>query len=165
MVENTFRDRKAPLCLDELLDGFMKLCEDPAVKKVLSSSFYAGSGGAAGELQVYRERPYIAVSPAKPGRELGIIDRLVVRRVNGKAVAADIIDYKTNSSVPEDPDKLRAFVEKEHYDEQLNKYRREVEEMYNIRGKVTARLLFTDCQKDKTTGEIKPIVRLFDVQP
>ena len=162
LTENVFRGQKAPLGMDDLLDGFMKLCEDPTVKKVLSSSFYAGS---ADELKVWRERPYIAVSPAKPGRELGIIDRLVVRRVNGKAVAADIIDYKTNSSVPKDPDKLRAFVEREHYDEQLNKYRREVEKMYNIQGKVTARLLFTDCQKDETTGEIKPIVRLFDVQP
>ena len=166
LIENVFRGQKPPANLEEIIDGFFALCNDATVKKILSPASYGKISGNHSELEVYRERSYIAVSESNRGRVHGIIDRLVLQRQNGIVVAADIIDYKTNSDVPEDPEELRIFVQAMHYDEQLNHYRREIEKMYTLApGSVTARLLFTDYKKEEQTGEIKPIVRLFTVHP
>lgn len=140
------------------LAHFRKLLSRPIVRGVLSRAAYknladlgyspevcrdlAAVGSRSGrlQLQVHRERPFAL-------REddtllSGTIDRLVLLLSEGKVVAADVIDFKTDM-VLEQP-KLDAAVE--FYRPQLAAYRRAVAQLYRLPpNRVISRLLFVEA--------------------
>lgn len=91
-------------------------------------------------LEVQRERPFIV----RDGGALleGAIDRLVVLRQGGRAVAADILDFKTDNL----PNAEAANRANEFYRPQLEAYRRAVMQLTGLSAeRVAARLLFVAC--------------------
>ncbi len=81
----------------------------------------------------------------------GSIDRLVLLRDNGRIVAADVLDFKTDAVTPE---RSGAFDERvDYYRPQLAEYRRAVSDMLRLEPeRVAARLVFV------RPGVIVPIV-------
>ena len=74
----------------------------------------------------------------------GIIDRLVLLYDQDRLVAADILDYKTDSVDPQDIEKLDGLVA--HYQPQLEAYRKAVAKMYRLSTvSIVARLLFVSA--------------------
>jgi len=74
----------------------------------------------------------------------GYIDRLVLVFVNNKVVAADIVDYKTDTI--RDDDHLANRVE--HYSPQLTRYMDAIQQMYRLpENHVTSRLVFVNSHQ------------------
>ncbi|HCK70119.1 MAG TPA: hypothetical protein DHW38_00945 [Planctomycetaceae bacterium] len=74
----------------------------------------------------------------------GYIDRLVLVFVNNKVVAADILDYKTDTI--RDDDHLANRVE--HYSPQLTRYMDAIQQMYRLpENHVTSRLVFVNSHQ------------------
>lgn len=148
------------------IESFRRICEDPVVRKVLSPSSYTSADGTPVEAEVHRERSFLAVTPGKHGRLKGRIDRLVILREkkgNGKVVGADIIDYKTSSVDCRDSEKLKEYVGKCKYDEQLNSYREEVMKQYGLsKDQVSARLLFVHEENNKPVGFVYTVPPPFE---
>ena len=87
-------------------------------------------------LEVFNERPF-AVN-LDSGFMQGTIDRLVVAKEGNTIVAADIIDYKTDSVTPDSLDERV-----EHYRPQLEAYRSAVSRFLNLEpSRIATRLLF-----------------------
>ncbi len=109
----------------------------PAVRAVMSRS---GHRAAAGDvLEVRREFPFTQ----REGDSLvnGIIDRLVLHRRAGKVVAADVVDFKTDSVDSTREETIVARVELHRG--QMEAYRRAVARMEGISpDRVRSRLLF-----------------------
>jgi len=146
------------LDLDQLLREFQQTLAAPAISQILRREAYlgggsggGGSGGSGGsgapifadlagrgnvELHVYNERQFAV---ALGGRLCsGAIDRLVVAVSGGAAVAADVVDFKTDAIVaPAVGQRV------EHYRPQVEAYRQAVERLLGIPLKmVSARLVF-----------------------
>jgi ATP-dependent exoDNAse (exonuclease V) beta subunit len=122
------------------LAAFRQQLAMPQVSAALRSSAYAELLRAAGgELSVCTERAF----SLRTGDELlsGSIDRLVLVRRGSKVIAADVLDYKTDTIDPAD---ARALTERiEFYRPQLDAYRRAVAQMFQLdAGRITARLVF-----------------------
>lgn len=93
-------------------------------------------------LDVQNERPFAI----REGNSVvsGVIDRLVLLYDNNRLVAADIVDYKTDSISTSNPHALRERVD--HYRAQLESYRPAVARMYKIPiERVSARLLMVSA--------------------
>ncbi len=120
--------------IDALIDEFAGMIAAPQVAGALRREAYETQG----ELRVYCERPFAV----RDGEHLmqGTFDRLVVVERNGKPVAADVIDFKTDRDV----DRLDELVE--HYRPQLEAYRRAAARLCHLdEANVTARLVFLDA--------------------
>jgi ATP-dependent exoDNAse (exonuclease V) beta subunit len=124
----------------------------PEVAKILRRSFYAdprslGFGAAPPPawkpaeitLAVENERSFAI----RDGDELlsGSIDRLVLVRRGDELLAADVIDFKTDSLDPHGTNQLDDRVE--HYRPQIEAYRRAVAKLYGLApARIAARLVF-----------------------
>ncbi len=109
----------------------------PAVRAVMSRSGYRVEPGDV--LEVRREFPFTQ----REGDSLvnGIIDRLVLHRRAGKVVAADVVDFKTDSVDITKEETIVARVE--FHRGQMEAYRRAVARMEGIAPeRVRSRLLF-----------------------
>ncbi len=107
--------------VEKTLEEFKTICATDFTRRLLSSSSYIG------DTEVKRERQF-SVSYERGGAKAalvrGTIDRLVLTRENGRVVAADVIDYKSNQYNPN--------ATYEHYDEQLREYGKAVRVMYKL---------------------------------
>ncbi len=146
------RQRGVDTEIDQHLDAFLAMLGMPDVGRVLSRSFYQPpwdetlcahlpGGASSGPLraEVHNEQAFAA----RDGDRLmsGFIDRLVLLYDGTQLVAADILDYKTDSidlKQPEIVDQRVAF-----YRPQLDAYRRGVARTFRLPLRhIAARLLF-----------------------
>ena len=146
--------------LDEPLAQFRRLLEQPAIARLLSRQRYEQAGESlfpeaadwpddASPLvpTVQNERPFAC----RDGDRLlnGFIDRLVLLRQNGQLVAAEILDYKTDSFERKSANALqdkRAF-----YTPQLQAYRQAVVQLTGLPpSRVAARLVFLHAGRIET---------------
>jgi ATP-dependent helicase/nuclease subunit A len=140
------------LDVDEQLSAFERMLDMPDVAAALRRSFYEtprdgslqralAAAGAGTELRAvaHNERRFAV---RDEGRLLsGIMDRLVLLYDRDRLVAADVIDYKTDSVDRDDLSGLDQLVE--FYRPQLDAYRRSVAAMYHVPPRqICARLLF-----------------------
>jgi ATP-dependent exoDNAse (exonuclease V) beta subunit len=88
----------------------------------------AGEVHPGAELVVERELPFLLREEGALVE--GIIDRLVLVRREGRVVAAEVVDYKTDRIAPGDDEALRESVAL--YAPQLRAYRRAVAHLYGI---------------------------------
>ena len=139
------------LDLPELLVRFRASLRKPAVAAALRKATYQQPAGEAGcrvhvsagvhapAWELFRERSFAVGDEG--GILRGAFDRLVVLRDGQKAVAADILDFKTDEVPGDDPRAIDARVDQ--YRPQLAAYRRAAAGMLGIDPEqVSARLLF-----------------------
>jgi ATP-dependent exoDNAse (exonuclease V) beta subunit len=137
--------------LDRLISLFRKQLAAKSVAAVLSRDFYAAPANlgldllasrwsaSRVELQVHREHPFAI----RHGDNLlaGNIDRLVVIRNGGRAIAADILDFKTDDISPHDATAIADKVA--FYRPQAEAYRLAAARWLNLdRRRLAARLVF-----------------------
>ncbi|NLX56572.1 MAG: UvrD-helicase domain-containing protein [Planctomycetaceae bacterium] len=155
-LQHAARSTPAPgLDVDQQLAAFQDMLQMPAVSAVLQRAFYESpddpdlrqaltAAGAGTPLKpvACNERRFAV---RDEGRLLsGIIDRLVLLYHGDQLVAADIVDYKTDSVARDDPTQLDRLVE--FYRPQLAAYRRAVAAIYRLPPRqICARLLFVSA--------------------
>jgi ATP-dependent helicase/nuclease subunit A len=139
--------------LDRLLAQFQAWLRDPQVTSILRRTAYAGPKQLGFPLklaplwttmfrphQVERERRFLI----RDGKQFwnGSFDRVVWLSDGSGAVAADVIDFKTDAIQPGDK---KALTERtEHYRPQLDAYRHALARMANLpEERVAMRLVFT----------------------
>lgn len=119
--------RELKLAADEFVpvrDEFRTLLAQPAIAAALSRDRYLGAGHSKGgdvalELELWRERRF-AIRQDDLLWE-GAIDRVVIVRRRGKPIAAEVLDFKSDSLPPGDPAALALRVD--YYRPQLEAYR------------------------------------------
>jgi len=129
--------------VQEAIDRFVKLCDQPFVRETLSlasnnkpgeTPVHLRAGVDKPRWEVFAERPFLV--RYKDALLKGSIDRLVVLFDGDKPVGADIIDFKTDAA-PE----AAAMA---HYTEQLNAYQYAVAKLYGLSPEsISKRLLLT----------------------
>jgi len=140
------------LNLTQEIDGFYRQLEKPGTQHALSRSNYIGAkllalnAGLPADLsmvelrlQVENERRFAV----RDGHQIlsGSIDRLVLVYEQGKLVAADVVDYKTDAVSLDEPESIERAIK--HYRPQLQAYQRAVSKMLHIPSSyITTRLLF-----------------------
>jgi ATP-dependent exoDNAse (exonuclease V) beta subunit len=156
--EASLRQRAAELtvserAVDRLLPDFRKMLQVAGVRKL----FQAASGGAArvfgahrtqieagsASLKVERERMFVLLHDGELVQ--GTIDRLVLLYENGRPIAADIVDFKTDRLVGA----REQWIEnkRNHYAPQLQEYRFAVSHCFGIPAeKISTRLLLLEAQ-------------------
>jgi ATP-dependent exoDNAse (exonuclease V) beta subunit len=126
------------------------MIEFPAVARTLRRSFYesptedglrraiaAGRGGKQLRAEVRNERRFAVRDQSR--LLCGSIDRLALVYDSDRIVAADVLDFKTDTV--NSPERLSELVD--HYRPQLEAYCQAVATMYRLSAKqITARLLF-----------------------
>jgi ATP-dependent exoDNAse (exonuclease V) beta subunit len=142
----------AGLDIDQQLITFQSMLEMPEVMALLDRSFYESPRddhllqalavtGTHGTLRAvaHNERRFAV---RDQGRLLsGIMDRIVLLYESDRLVAADIIDYKTDTAHRDDESKLDELVE--FYRPQIEAYRRAAATMFQLTPRqISARLLF-----------------------
>ncbi len=135
------------------LERFRTRAAQGPVAEVFSRAATAGRlrglAGGVEELDLGRERRFAHRS----GDEVvsGVIDRLVVGRdAEGRAVAAEVVDFKTDRVDPGGRETLEERIEA--YRPQVEAYRRAVSEMYGLdEAEVEARLVFLE------PGEVRDV--------
>jgi len=155
--DETLRRELASLGLHRLdpaqaIARFRQALQRPALRAALSRATYAAP--AAGEdaaavhappemaqprWQVWRERDFVI----RAGDSIlhGSIDRLVVLYHGDRPVAADVIDFKTDSLEPNQAEAIEA--KREHYRPQLEAYRQAVAQRFGLEpSRISARLAF-----------------------
>ena len=131
--------------VDQLLEEFRAMLARPAIAALLNREERHDQIAAAGRPrtvpELHREWPFVLSED--DGILRGSVDRLVVFRDGPRAVAADIVDFKTDRVTEDDPDTLRERVD--HYRPQMAAYRRAVARHFGIPAEqVTTRLAFTE---------------------
>jgi ATP-dependent exoDNAse (exonuclease V) beta subunit len=104
-----------------------------------NSDILKALAGARYTLRVLRERSFAV----RDGDAIltGAIDRLVLLEHEGRPLAADLIDFKTDLVAPDDRGAVQAIVE--HYHPQVEAYRRAVARFSGLSpDRIAARLLF-----------------------
>jgi len=132
--------------LKRTLDDFRAMLSKPEIGASLRRGNYSRFGDV--EITVENERP-IAV---RHGDQLmvGNIDRLVTVFENGEPIAADIIDFKTDSVAPGDQKALKSKVD--YYRPQIAAYRQAVAKIYSLpQEEISAQLVFVSL------GQIEPV--------
>jgi len=145
--------------LDETLTLFERAVELPAIRAILSKASWltrhrsdaaakwaGGSDARALEsathassvvLEVHRELGFLRLTDR--GVQQGSIDRLVVARHHGRAIAAEIIDYKTGGR------NVDLGERSAHYAAQLAAYRAAVAEQFDLKPEaIVTRLVFVE---------------------
>ena len=102
---------------------------------------------AQNELEVWRERPFGLVLPAENGTPeslwTGAFDRVVLQRAQGKLVAAEVIDFKTD-----EVDESSLAERTAYYGPQVEAYRRVLAAMTSIEpARIVARLAFLGADR------------------
>jgi ATP-dependent helicase/nuclease subunit A len=121
--------------LDRLIRSFAQWIARPAVRQALCRARYAG------DATVERETPFAM----RDGEALieGIIDRLVLVHQDGRVVAAEIIDFKTDALADATPEQIRQRAGE--YRPQLQAYRRAVAKLCGLQPEqVSASLLMLE---------------------
>jgi ATP-dependent exoDNAse (exonuclease V) beta subunit len=128
--------------LDAMIAEFRGLVAQPAIAAALRKSVYEKAetwAKLAPEFEVLRERPFAVLLGGEILR--GTIDRLVLVRSQGKVIAADIVDFKTDAIAADDKTLLASKTE--FYLPQLAAYRRAVAQMWRLpEPSITARIVF-----------------------
>ncbi|MDA1013022.1 MAG: UvrD-helicase domain-containing protein [Planctomycetota bacterium] len=143
------------LNVDRLIHEFQEMLRSPKIAWTLyrksydpprdlgySAELLQEIAAADLRLDVQNERPFAI----REGNSVvsGIIDRLVLIYDNHRLIAADIVDYKTDSVSTSNPQALRERVD--HYRAQLETYRPAVARIYRIPvERVSARLLMVSA--------------------
>ncbi len=145
----------AGLNVDEQIGAFQRMLSTRAIAEVLERSQYHPpyaspiSSALTAELrkkklraEVFNERRFVV---REEDRFLsGIIDRLVVLYDQDQAIAADVIDFKTDAIDSTDTAAISAKLE--FYRPQLDAYRRAVARMFRIpTRRITARLVLVSA--------------------
>ncbi|MEW4531342.1 UvrD-helicase domain-containing protein [Maioricimonas sp. JC845] len=134
-------DPAAQVNVDRALEEFLAMLQVPAIRDCLSRGYYESPGVlglsesvtaelAAGpvELTVENERDFAML---EEGALLtGSVDRLVLLTRNGKPIAADILDFKTDTIDEAHPEKWNEM--RAHYREQLTAYAGAVSRIYDL---------------------------------
>ncbi|MCE9543960.1 MAG: UvrD-helicase domain-containing protein [Planctomycetia bacterium] len=128
--------------IDQMIAEFRESLKRPEIAAALSEEACAQRLAAEGAMLVVRREQRIAAHDDE--RMLyGQIDRLVLAMDDGQAVAAEVLDFKTDSLSGADPAAIAGRVD--FYRPQLAAYRGAVARMYRLDPKqVRARLLFVD---------------------
>ncbi|MGL6196108.1 MAG: UvrD-helicase domain-containing protein [Thermoguttaceae bacterium] len=159
IVENFKREQRCEVDAKKVVKSFLEICEKPNISAALSVSSYEKVAASAGirnpEFEVYSERNFMV--GYKEGIMRGSIDRLVITSSGGKIVAADVIDFKTDSfdfasQVLENANEtaIDEIIEQKkiQYWQQLYSYRKAVEKLYGLPlQQITAKLVFTSIDK------------------
>lgn len=130
-----------PAGLSAPLADFHKTLQRPKIASLLRRQFYDPWGKAL-TLETERELPFAL----RDGDQLlsGSIDRLVLISAGGKLIAADVVDYKTDTV--SSPSRVSELVE--HYCPQLEAYKRAVCKITGLPIEcVTARLAFLSADE------------------
>lgn len=143
------------LDLSSLIDDFEQALRRPAMSALLTLATYQQPasqtadgavcmrpGLARPRWKVWRERPFAL----REGDTIlsGKIDRLVVLYDGDRPVAADLVDFKTDSVSASEPRAIDARTA--HYRPQLDAYRRAVARLLGLDGaRVSARLAFVEA--------------------
>ncbi len=138
-------------------DAFAGYLEKPGVANALSREYYLkqawdglpkgsdlAKAASSAELVVKREQRF-AIRQA--GQTLsGTIDRLVLAIVDGKVVAADVVDFKTDRVLAPEEESLAQL--KAYYAPQIDAYRAAVAKQYHLElRQVGGRLIFVSAGK------------------
>ncbi len=96
-----------------------------SVRGVLSLDVFLAREPIADTADVRRERAFIVRDPASPGDRMlqGRFDRLVIARVAGRAVRAEVVDFKTDR-VPVETGASALAIAAAHHRPQMEAYRR-----------------------------------------
>jgi ATP-dependent exoDNAse (exonuclease V) beta subunit len=130
--------------LDATLTDFHRWLTTGAIRSALSRSRYAGDVVLERELPFVGRREQVIME--------GVIDRLVLRREQGRAVEAEILDYKSNRITPEQVAEVTA-----DYQPQLDAYARAVSTMYGIPlERCTATLIFLEPARVASVRPLEP---------
>ncbi len=137
-----------------VVDAFLAICEKPGVRAALSLRKYRESSAGLRDpnWEAFAERPFAVRT--EEGILRGSIDRLVITTDGGKAVRAEILDFKTDAFDPERGISEEAFLaeRKAVYAPQLNAYRKAVARLHRLPpAAIEARLLLTSLGR---TAEI-----------
>ncbi len=140
------------LNMADQLDAFQRMLAMPEIAANLRRDFYqpprepslrqaigVDLADKSLRLELHNERRFAV----RDGRRLlsGIIDRLVLLYDGQQLLAADILDYKTDSASREDDARLDRLVA--YYQPQIEAYRRAVSGMFHLPAtRISARLLF-----------------------
>lgn len=139
--------------VDLLLPDFQKMLKQPDIRKTFDES----SGGQAqcftpyrkelqsgeGRFKVERERTFVLLHDGQLIQ--GTIDRLVLLYINGRPVAADVVDFKTDRLVG-DRDRW-IETKRSHYRPQLEEYRFAVSHCFGVPSdRISTRLLLLEAQ-------------------
>ena len=138
--------------VNTLLPDFLKMLQVPAIRLALSKK-RAGNAPLlvaysdavdSGQVHLRLERERTLVLLQDNQLVLGTIDRLVMVMENGRPVAADILDFKTDRLVGD-----RAFwiqSKQQHYGPQLAEYRSAVSHCFGIpASRISTRLLLLEA--------------------
>lgn len=136
----------------KLLPEFLRMLQNPETRHV----FDRNRGGecsvfrphldaiASGQatLRVERERPFVLLQNGELMQ--GTIDRLILLSVNGRLVAADVVDFKTDRFAGERSTWIEA--RRAHYGPQLHEYRNAVMSCFGLgSAQISTRLLLLEA--------------------
>jgi ATP-dependent exoDNAse (exonuclease V) beta subunit len=153
----------AELPLQPQVDAFHLMLQHPAIAAVLQQASYQYPNGpmwnALGLADIPLAAPHVEVHNEQrlavrhEGQLLtGFMDRLVLLFDGERPVAADIIDYKTDSVPKDDPHHVKKLVE--HYRPQIEAYRAGAVRMFHLNPQhVVGRLLFVSAGVLETVTE------------
>ena len=137
--------------LAPILRDFRSACSKPNILSRLSQSAYRADGVT---LDVWRERRFF-VKDTVENREVilsGQFDRVVLTRLDGKIVAAELIDFKSDHIRPGHSIHDLAT----HYLPQVRAYRRALSRMTGLdQAAITANLLFIDADEIVEVADVE----------
>ncbi|MDR0869513.1 MAG: UvrD-helicase domain-containing protein, partial [Planctomycetaceae bacterium] len=126
LVQKEIDGKTDNLKAEEIVDDFLQFAAKDDVKAALSRSAYP----AEEDIAVETERRFAVRDIKEKKLRYGSIDRLVVRRKNGKITGLDVIDFKTGDT----PNEM--------YQDQMNAYRSAIALLYKIDEKhITAKII------------------------
>ncbi len=134
---------------DELVARAMPMFRDAiaseAIRAALTESVWRAQASTVEEVKVYRERLFAVRDAAKTGDRLvqGRFDRLIVGRVDGNVVCAEVVDFKTDSGAANlAGGELCIYAERHR--SQMEAYRRAAATLLNMQEEaISTTLLFT----------------------
>ncbi len=137
--------------INTLLPDFYAILERPNIRSVLLKDQVLKLKPMRSALKNLRSTPTLKVFPERrfvllSASELtqGSIDRLVLAYANDQPVAADIVDYKTDRLAGDIADWIQQKTD--HYQPQLEEYRRAVEHCFGIpQTRISARLVLLEA--------------------
>ena len=146
------------------------VCQDwdvASIRQNLPQDASADVDQLAGELEldVSTERKFAVLDPTNPGSLLtGTIDRLILVKIRGQVIAADIIDFKTDTLDPNSPASCQAATAR--HASQLAAYRQAVKTMYGLANScINTRLIFTNYRLMLSTNAMPSSDAMLDSAP
>ena len=140
LVEQSVAGERRDFDSSEIVDIFRSMLEKPEVRKVLLRSSYP----AEKNIDVETERRFSVRLQDKILH--GSMDRLVIHRQGNYVAGLEIIDFKTDSQGNESESEF-LDERKRIYIPQMRAYRQAAEKLYPNARNITAKLVFTSCNK------------------